>query len=62
MRRDTGIMAIKRAEMREEFRKLTPLQRIRKMSAVFNDMIALKAKTSGEPEYEIYRRYLEARR
>lgn len=55
------IMQQKREEMRREFLLLTPLQRIRRMSTVFNDMIALKAKTKGVPEHEIYRRYIEAR-
>ncbi len=57
-----GIMDKKRKEMKEEFLKLTPLQRIRKLNTVFNHMIALKAKTRGVSEYEIYRRYLEARK
>ncbi len=51
----------KRKEMREEFLKLSPLQRIMKMNAVFNDMIALKAETEGVHEYEIYQRYLDHR-
>ena len=37
----------KRKEMKQEFLALTPLQRIRRMNAVFNDIIALKAKTKG---------------
>ncbi len=55
-----GIMEQKRKEMKKEFLKLTPLQRIRTMNAVFNDIISLKAKTKGVKEYEIYRRYLNA--
>ncbi len=62
MARSTGIMEDKRIEMQMEFRKLTPLQRIRKMNAIFNDMIALKAKTEGVSEYEIYQGYLDARK
>jgi len=62
MSRGTGIMELKRKEMQEEFLKLTPLQRIRTMNRIFNDMITLQAKTEGVTEYEIYRRYLEARR
>lgn len=54
------IMKKKREEMKKEFLALTPLQRIRRMSAVFNDIIALKAKTKGVPEYEIYRSYLKS--
>ena len=52
----------KRRQMQEEFLKLTPLERIRKMNAVFNDMIAFKAKNLGVDEYEVYRRYLDARK
>lgn len=52
----------KRKEMKQEFLNLSPLQRIRRMNAIFNDIIALKAKTKGVQEYEIYRRYLKNRR
>ncbi|MDQ1354808.1 MAG: hypothetical protein QG657_5117 [Acidobacteriota bacterium] len=52
----------KRKEMKQEFLALTPLQRILRMNAVFNDIIALKAKTKGVKEYEIYRSYLKNRR
>lgn len=38
------------------------MERIKKMNALFNDMITLKAKTKGVHEYEIYRRYLKANR
>ena len=62
MLRESGIMELKRKEMQEEFLKLTPLQRIMKMNKIFNDMIALKAKTEGVTENEIYQRYLDARR
>jgi len=56
------IMKKKREEMKKEFLALTPLQRIRRMSAVFNGIIALKARTKGVPEYEIYRSYLKYRK
>lgn len=56
------IMDIKKGELRKEFLSLTPMERIKKMNALFNDMIALKAKTKGVHEYEIYRRYLKANR
>ena len=55
-------MEQKRKEMKEEFLALTPLERIRQMNAIFNDVISLKAKTQGVPEYEIYRRYLKPNR
>jgi hypothetical protein len=55
-----GIMSEKRREMREEFLKLTPFQRMDKMNAVLDDIIAFKAKNKGVHEYEIYQGYLEA--
>lgn len=57
-----GIMAQKRQEMAAEFLSLTPMERIRRADALFRQLIALKAKTSGLPEYEIYRRYLKPNR
>lgn len=54
-----GIMEQKRKEMKKEFLALTPLQRIRTMNDVFNDIISLKAKTKGIKEYEVYREYLK---
>ena len=57
-----NIMEQKRKEMKEEFLALTPLERIRQMNTIFNDVISLKAKTQGVPEYEIYRRYLKPNR
>ncbi|MCK4766701.1 MAG: hypothetical protein KAW12_31200 [Candidatus Aminicenantes bacterium] len=56
------IMQEKREAIKKEFLQLTPLQRVRRMNAIFNDMIALKAKTKGVPEYEIYRSYLKSPR
>jgi hypothetical protein len=56
-----GIMSEKRREMQKEFLKLTPFQRICKMDALLNDIIAFKAKEKGVPEYEIYQGYLDAR-
>jgi hypothetical protein len=57
-----GIMQRKRKEMKQEFLSLTPLERIRQMNALFNDLISLKAKTKGLKEYEIYRRYIKGNR
>jgi hypothetical protein len=54
-----SIMQKKREEMKKEFLALTPLQRIRQMNAIFNEVISLKAKTKGVKEYEIYRRYIK---
>jgi hypothetical protein len=56
-----NIMQKKREEMKKEFLSLTPLQRIRQMNAIFNDIIALKAKTKGISEYEVYKEYLKRR-
>jgi hypothetical protein len=53
------IMQMKREEMKKEFLALTPLERMRQMNAIFNEIISLKAKTKGVREYEIYRRYIE---
>lgn len=55
-------MQQKRKEMKKEFLALTPLERIRQMNALFNDLISLKAKTKGLKEYEIYRRYIKVNR
>ena len=49
----------KREEMKKEFLSLSPLERIKRMNAIFNDIIALKAKTKGITEYEVYRRYIK---
>jgi hypothetical protein len=55
-------MEEKRRKMLEEFRKLTPMERMMKMNAIFNDMIAFKAKNEGVSEYEIYCRYIKTDR
>ena len=57
-----GIMQKKREGMKKEFLALTPLERIRQMNNIFNDILSLKAKTKGIKEYEIYRRYIKANR
>jgi hypothetical protein len=49
----------KREQMRKAFLSLTPLERIKRMNVIFNDIIALKAKTKGVKEYEVYRRYIK---
>lgn len=55
------IMEQKRKEMKKEFLKLTPFQRIKRMNTLFNEVISLKAKTKDIKEYEVYRRYLKPR-
>jgi elongation factor P--beta-lysine ligase len=62
MSRSPGFMEEKRRKMLEEFRKLTPMERMMKMNAIFDDMIAFKAKNEGVSEYEIYRRIVKADR
>jgi len=57
-----NIMQQKKEEMKKEFLALSPLERIERMSAVFNDIISLKAETQGVKEYEIYKKYLKTRR
>lgn len=52
----------KREALRKEFLALSPLERIRKMNALVNDIIAFRAKQGGVPEHEVYRRYLKAHR
>ena len=42
-----------------EFLKLSPLDRIKIMSAVMSEIITIKAKAEGVSEHEIYRRYLK---
>lgn len=59
MRKSANIMKQKRFHMRHEFLSLTPLQRIRRMNKLFNEMIRLKAKGEGIREYEVYRRYIK---
>jgi len=56
-----GGMEAKAKRMKAEFQSLSPLARVVLMNKIFNDMIALKAKTRGVKEYEVYRRYLKTR-
>jgi len=59
---DKCIMEAKRDDMKRAFLAMSPLERVRMMNTVFNDILKLKSKTSGIPEYEIYRRYLKSDR
>ena len=45
--------------MKKEFLSLKPVDRIKRMNVLFNNVIALKAKTKGVTEYEVYRRYIK---
>ena len=42
-----------------EFLKLSPLDRMKLMYSIMSEIIAIKAKSEGVSEYEIYRRYLK---
>lgn len=53
-----SIMATRKEEEREAFLKLSPLERMKTMHQLLMDIIKLRAKGEGVPEYEIYRRYL----
>lgn len=55
-------MQQKKEEMKKEFMALSPLERIKRMNTIFNDIISLKAKTKGVKEYEVYREYLKVHR
>jgi hypothetical protein len=52
-------MDIRKAEEREEFLKLSPLERIEAMHNIVSEVISLRAKAESVPEYEIYKRYLK---
>jgi len=54
-----SIMDIRKEHEREQFLKLSPLERIRAMHSIMSEIIAIKAKAEGTTEYEIYRRYLK---
>ena len=54
-----SIMDIRKDHEREQFLKLSPLERIKAMHAIMSEIIAIKAKVEGVTEYEIYRRYLK---
>ena len=54
-----SIMDIRKDHEREQFLKLSPLERIKAMHAIMSEIIAIKAKAEGATEYEIYRRYLK---
>jgi len=57
-----GVIEAKRIDMKKAFLAISPLQRILRMNAVFDDLVKFKSKISGIPEYEIYRRYLKSDR
>ncbi len=53
-----SIIDIRKEYEREEFLKLSPLERINTMHALMSEIIDIKAKAEGVTEYEIYKRYL----
>lgn len=54
-----SIMDIRKAEEKEKFLKLSPLERIETMHSIISEIISLRAKAENIPEYEIYKRYLK---
>ncbi len=49
----------RKEEEREDFLKLSPIERLRTMHNFFLQFVALKARGEKVTEYEIYRRYLK---
>ncbi len=54
-----SIMDIRKAGEKKKFLKLSPLERIETMHNIVSEIIFLRAKAEGVPEYEIYKRYLK---
>lgn len=54
-----SIMDIRKAEEKEKFLKLSPLERIETMHNIISEIISLRAEAENIPEYEIYKRYLK---
>jgi hypothetical protein len=54
-----SIMDKRKEEEREDFLKLSPIERLRTMHNFFLQFVALKARGEKVSEYEIYRRYLK---
>jgi len=54
-----SIMDKRKEEEREDFLKLSPIERLRTMHNLFLQFVALKARGEKVSEYEIYRRYLK---
>ncbi len=51
-------MDLRKEYEREQFLKLSPLERVRTMHAILCEILALRARAEGVTEYEIYRRYI----
>ena len=51
-------MDMVKEEEQQEFLKRSPLDRMETMHDIFLQIVALKAKSEGVSEYEIYTRYL----
>jgi hypothetical protein len=54
-----SVMDIAKAEEREEFLKLSPLERMETMHDILMQIFALIAKAEGVSEYDVYTRYLK---
>jgi hypothetical protein len=53
-----SIMDSIKEEEQKEFLKLSPLERMETMHDIFLQIVALKARSEGVSEHEIYTRYL----
>lgn len=53
-----SIMDIVKEEEQVEFLKLSPLERMETMHDFFLQIVAIKARSEGVSEHEIYTRYL----
>ncbi len=53
-----SIMDIVKEEEQAEFLKLSPLERMETMHDFFLQIVAIKARSEGVSEHEIYTRYL----
>ena len=54
-----SVMDIAKAEEREEFLKLSPLERMETMHDILMQIFALISKAEGVSEYDVYTRYLK---
>ncbi|MEW5766229.1 MAG: hypothetical protein AB1797_01210 [bacterium] len=53
-----NIIEQRKDEGRKKFLSLSPLERIKTMEKIFNDILKIKSTAEGVSEYEVYKRYL----
>ena len=53
-----SILDVKKAEDRKSFLRLSPLERLKTMHNLMLQLIALRGRSEGVTDHEIYRRYL----